>query len=174
SVGICNPDVRVVRNDAVTVADIRALRPSHIILSPGSGAPTDAGICEEVIRAFQADCPILGVGLGYQAICEAFGGQIVRAETLVHGKASLIHIANGSPLFRGLPPMITAGRYHALAAKRESMPNDLLIIAEDESAEIMGVKHRDYPIFGLQFHPASILSEQGGKIIKNFLEVTSA
>jgi anthranilate synthase component 2 len=147
------------------------MNPTHIIISPGPGFPKDAGICIEAVLALHAEYPLLGVCLGHQAICEAFGGKIVHAEKLIHGKQSAIHIANGNALFRGLPPIINAGRYHSLIAERESLPNDLLIIAEDEASEIMGIKHRHFNTFGLQFHPESILSEQGAVIIKNFLGV---
>jgi anthranilate synthase component 2 len=171
--GLYEPDIQIVRNDAISIDDIRAMRPTHIIISPGPGFPKDAGICIEAIKALHREYPILGVCLGHQAICEAFGGTIVHAERLIHGKRSQTHIANGNPLFLGLPPIMSTGRYHSLVAARETLPNDLLIIAEDDLSEVMGVKHRDFNTFGVQFHPESILSEYGGRLIKNFLEVRS-
>lgn len=168
-VGAINEDVKVVRNDKITVDEIQNLNPTHIILSPGPGYPKDAGICEEVIRTFKKSTPVLGVCLGHQAICEVFGAQISHAATLVHGKQRKIHIANGSEIFRTLPPIIDGARYHSLAANRSTMPDELLVIAEDEDGEIMGVKHRDYDIYGVQFHPESIMTPQGSTIIENFL-----
>ena len=169
--GRVNPDIQVVRNDRVTAEAVEALNPTHIILSPGPGYPKDAGICEEVIRRMKGKAPILGVCLGHQAICEVFGGQITHAATLMHGKASNIHIANGSAVFRGLPPVIQGGRYHSLSVKRSTLPDELLVIAEDNDGEVMAVKHRNYQIYGLQFHPESILTPQGYSIIKNFLAI---
>lgn len=167
---IC-PDIQVVRNDALTVEQIRALSPSHLILSPGPGYPQNAGVCEEAVQTFKGEIPILGVCLGHQAICEAFGAQILPAEQLMHGKASTIHIANGSAIFKGLPPMISAARYHSLVARRGSLPDELLVIAEDDKGEVMAVKHRDYEIYGVQFHPESILTPQGTVIMENFLQI---
>lgn len=170
-VGIINPDIRVIKNDQLSLAEIAALAPDHIILSPGPGRPADAGICEEVIETFKDKTPILGVCLGHQAICEVFGGTIIHASTLMHGKSSNVHIANGSPIFRGLPPIIAAGRYHSLSAQRSSLPDELLIIAEDDQGEVMAVKHRHYDVYGVQFHPESILTEAGHKMIENFLKI---
>jgi len=163
------PDTKVVFNDRAALSDIEAMRPSHIIISPGPGRPKDAGICEEVILGFAGRIPILGICLGHQAICEAFGAEITYAKTLMHGKKSYVHIANGNPLFRGLPPLLEAGRYHSLAACRETLPDELLVIAETDDGQLMGVKHRDFDVFGLQFHPESILTPDGGRIIQNFL-----
>ena len=171
SVGVINSDIKVIKNDEYTIAEIERLNPSHIIISPGPGRPKDAGICNNVIDYFKDKTPILGVCLGLQAICEVFGGTITYAKTLMHGKKSIIHIANGSPIFRCLPPMIEAARYHSLCAERESLPDEILIIAEDDHAEVMGVKHRDYNVYGVQFHPESILTNNGDTIIENFLEL---
>jgi anthranilate synthase component 2 len=168
--GVINPDIRVIRNDALDLDGIEALSPTHLIISPGPGRPTDAGICESAILRFKDRFPILGVCLGHQAVCEAFGAEITYARALIHGKKDTIHIANGNPVFRGLPPVIEAGRYHSLAARRDTVPDELLIIAEDESGEVMGVKHRDYPVYGVQFHPESILTQSGRVIIENFLQ----
>ncbi|MDR2400202.1 MAG: aminodeoxychorismate/anthranilate synthase component II [Deferribacteraceae bacterium] len=169
--GVINSDIAVVRNDSVNIADLERLAPTHIIISPGPGKPSDAGICEEAIRRFKGQTPILGVCLGHQAICEVFGAAVTYAAELMHGKKSFIQVANGSPIFRGLPPVIEAGRYHSLAAKRDTIPDELLINAEDNSGEVMGVKHRDYDIYGLQFHPESILTRCGNVILENFLSI---
>lgn len=170
-VGAVTADIRVVRNDEITPEALDGLRPSHLILSPGPGFPKDAGICEEAVRRMQGRCPILGVCLGHQAICEVYGAEIAHAKTLMHGKQSSIHIANGSAVFKGLPPVIEAARYHSLIAKRGTLPDELLVTAEDAQGEIMAVKHRDFEIYGLQFHPESILTPQGGQIIRNFLAI---
>jgi anthranilate synthase component 2 len=168
--GVINPDISVIRNDA-GIEDLERLSPTHIILSPGPGRPADAGICEDAIRRFKGRVPILGVCLGHQAICEVFGATVTYAAQLMHGKKSPIQIANGSPIFRGLPPIIEAGRYHSLAAKRDTVPDELLINAEDDRGEVMGVKHRDHDIYGVQFHPESILTERGSVILENFLSI---
>lgn len=170
-VGTINPNIRVIKNNELTIPEIESLDLTHIIISPGPGRPKDAGICEEVILYFKEKLPILGVCLGHQAICEAFGGDITYAKVLMHGKKSTIHIANGSPLFKGLPPIIEGARYHSLCANRETLPDELLVIAEDDNGEVMGVKHKDYNIFGVQFHPESILTQNGNKIIENFLKI---
>lgn len=170
-VGMINPDIRVIKNDELSLAEIAALAPDHIIVSPGPGRPADAGICEEVIDTFKDKTPILGVCLGHQAICEVFGGTVTYASTLMHGKSSNVHIANGSPIFRGLPPIIAAGRYHSLSAERSTLPDELLIIAEDDEGEVMAVKHRSYDVYGVQFHPESILTQDGHKMIENFLKI---
>jgi len=168
--GTIRRDIKVIRNDELSVEEIEKMGPTHIIISPGPGHPKDAGICEEVISRMKGRAAILGICLGHQAICEAFGATIGLAKRLMHGKQSNIHIANGSSIFRGLPPMIQAARYHSLIARRESLPDELLVIAEDDMGEVMGVKHRDYEIYGLQFHPESILTPQGTVIMNNFLQ----
>ena len=170
-IGSINPDVKVIRNDERTVNEIENLRPSHLIISPGPGYPKNAGICEDVIQKLKGTVPILGVCLGHQAICEAFGGRIGHAERLMHGKKSNIHIANGNDLFKGLPPIIEGARYHSLIAQKLSLPDELLVIAEDDNDEIMGIKHRDYEIYGVQFHPESILTPKGPIMIRNFLNL---
>lgn len=170
-VGSLGYDIKVIRNDAMTVSEIRDLKPSHIIISPGPGYPKDAGISISVIRELKGEVPILGVCLGHQAICEAFGATISHAKLLMHGKQSNIHIANGATIFHGLAPMIQAARYHSLAAVKETLPDELLVIAEDDDGEIMAVQHRSYEIYGLQFHPESILTPQGDAIMKNFLRI---
>ena len=170
-VGTLQPDVKVVRNDALTVADIRQMAPTHLILSPGPGRPEDAGICEEALRELKGELPILGVCLGHQALGEVFGGRVIRAPQLVHGKQSQVHIANGSALFQGLAPIIPAARYHSLLVEKATLPDELLVIAETDQGEIMGLKHRDYNLYGLQFHPESILTPDGKQIIQNFLQI---
>ncbi|MEG6612007.1 aminodeoxychorismate/anthranilate synthase component II [Pseudoclostridium thermosuccinogenes] len=169
--GAFSSDIRVIRNDEMTVDQVKNLNPSHIIISPGPGYPKNAGISEALIYHMKGLVPILGICLGHQAICEVFGASVVPAKRLMHGKQSSIYIANGSRIFRGLPPIIQAARYHSLAAQKTSLPDDLLVIAEDEEGEIMGVKHRNYEIYGLQFHPESILTPQGDTIMSNFLGI---
>lgn len=172
--GGINPDIKVIRNDAMTVEEIEALNPSHIILSPGPGYPKDAGICEAVIRALGGKFPILGVCLGHQAICEVFGAEIAHARQLMHGKKSRMLLDTSSPIFKGMPVEIDAARYHSLAAVRESVPEILKVIAHDETGEVMAVSHRALEIYGLQFHPESVLTPQGETIIRNFLEVAQS
>ena len=171
AVGEINQDVRVIRNDMYSVSTILQMNPTHIILSPGPGHPKEAGICTDIVLACKGKLPILGVCLGHQVICEAFGGTVVHASEIVHGEARPIHIANGSALFKGLAPIISVGRYHSLTAKRSSLPDELYIIAENESNDVMAVKHRDYEIYGVQFHPESILTPDGQQMIANFLQI---
>ncbi|AFQ43473.1 anthranilate synthase component II [Desulfosporosinus meridiei] len=168
-IGEIDEDIKVVRNDELSVQEIKALKPTHIVISPGPGFPAEAGICEEVVSQLKESTPILGVCLGHQAICEAFGARIIHARKVMHGKKSTIHIANGNEIFRGLPPIIEAARYHSLIAEKSGIPDELLVIAEDKNGEIMGVKHRDYEVYGVQFHPESILTPKGKVIIANFL-----
>ena len=169
-VGTLDPDVRVVRNDALSVAEIEALHPSRIILSPGPGRPADAGVCEEVVRTLGGKIPILGVCLGHQAICEALGATVGYAKELMHGKQSEAEIDTKCPIFRGLPERITVGRYHSLAAEAETLPPELRAVAKTADGEVMAVSHTQYPLYGLQFHPESILTPEGRAIVKNFLE----
>ena len=167
---ICE-DIKVIRNDEKTIDEIEELAPTHIILSPGPGYPKDAGICEDVVRQLKGKFPILGVCLGHQGICEVFGTTITHAKELMHGKQSKIHIANGSEIFKGLPPVIDAARYHSLIAQKDTLPDELMVIAEDETGEIMAVKHREYDLYGLQFHPESILTPLGHIMLENFLKI---
>ncbi|MDF2472873.1 MAG: glutamine amidotransferase of anthranilate synthase [Anaerocolumna sp.] len=169
--GSINPDIKVIRNDVMTIEEIKELEPSHIILSPGPGYPKDAGVCEDVAKYLAVHIPILGVCLGHQGICEVYGAQIVHAKELMHGKKSNIKVNCSSPIFSGLPPVIEAARYHSLAARRETIPDELEIIAEDESGEVMAVQHKNYHLYGVQFHPESILTPRGYDIIKNFLSI---
>ena len=168
-VGEINPDIKVVRNDEICICDIEKLAPSHIIISPGPGRPIDAGICEEVIGYFAGKIPILGVCLGHQAICETFGGKVTYAKELMHGKKSRVTIDNNCKLFMGLPDKIDVARYHSLAAERKSLPDSLQIIATTEDKEIMAVAHKEYEVYGVQFHPESILTPEGKKILANYL-----
>lgn len=167
--GSINPDIQVVRNDAVTVDEIRKLAPSHIILSPGPGHPKDAGICEDIVRKLQGEIPVLGVCLGHQSICEVYGCTVTHARQLMHGKMSRIFIDNTSPVFKGLGTEMDAARYHSLVALRETMPTELQVTGEDAHGEVMAVRHTKYPVYGLQFHPESILTPQGRTILENFL-----
>jgi anthranilate synthase component 2 len=163
------PDIRVIRNDELSVAEIAALEPGRIVISPGPGRPSAAGICEEAIRAFAGKIPILGVCLGHQAICEVFGAVVGYAGRLMHGKASDIRICVDTPLFAGLPAVIRGARYHSLAADAASIPEDLVVSAVTGEGEVMAVSHRRWPVYGVQFHPESILTEGGEKIMENFL-----
>lgn len=170
-VGEVNPDIRVVRNDALSVADIAAARPEALILSPGPGRPADAGICEEAVRTLSGTMPILGVCLGHQAICEAFGGVVGYAKRLMHGKSSMAALDASCSLFDGLPVRIQVARYHSLAADAERLPDCLQAVACSDDGEVMAVQHAAHPTFGLQFHPESILTPDGRTIIENFLRV---
>jgi len=161
-------DVTVVRNDAITVDEVRQLKPDAIVISPGPGVPRDAGISVDLVRALGPTIPILGVCLGHQAIAEAFGGVITRAPELMHGKASDIH-HDGSGVFAGLPSPFSAIRYHSLCAAPEAVPDSLEVTARTKTGVIMAVRHRQYPVHGVQFHPESILSEHGKDLLANFL-----
>lgn len=170
-IGTVNPDITVIRNDEMGIDGIKRLAPGHIILSPGPGRPADAGICEEAIDYFKGKIPIFGVCLGHQAICEAFGARVGYAKKLMHGKKSVINIDNGSRIFRGMEDTMEAARYHSLAADGGTMPEELLVTASTSDKEVMAVEHRDYPVYGVQFHPESILTPCGKKIIENFLDI---
>ena len=169
--GTLNPDIRVVRNDAITVDGIRKLHPNHLILSPGPGRPCDAGVCEPALRELKGEFPILGVCLGHQAIGEVFGGTVTYARQLMHGKQSTVTLDWTSPLFKGLSKQILVGRYHSLAIDPDTMPEVLKATATTADGEVMAVEHREYPIYGLQFHPESILTPEGMTIIRNFLDL---
>lgn len=170
-VGTIQPDIRVVRNDELTVEQVQALAPSHILLSPGPGHPRDAGICIEVVRQLGSEIPILGVCLGHQAICEAFGATVSYAKELMHGKQSTVRLAADCPLFYGMPEEIRAARYHSLAAIEDTLPGSLQVTARTDDGEIMAVSHAEYPVFGLQFHPESILTPDGMTILQNFFSL---
>lgn len=167
--GSVNPDIKVVRNDELSIEEIKELDPSHIILSPGPGYPLNAGVCEEVVLKLGGEIPILGVCLGHQAICEALGGKISHAKKLMHGKSSIVNISTDCKIFEGLNKIERVARYHSLIAV--NLPDCLSVTAEDDNGEIMAVAHKEKPIYGLQFHPESILTDSGEKMMRNFLEI---
>lgn len=168
-IGRLDPEIRVIRNDAMTVDEIAALHPRRLILSPGPGRPEDAGVTMEAARALGPQIPTLGVCLGHQAICAAFGAEVIHARRLMHGKQSQVTLDTGCPLFRGLPPVIPVARYHSLAVAPDSLPDCLAVTARAEDGEVMAVQHKTYPIYGVQFHPESILTPDGAAILQNFL-----
>ncbi len=168
-IGSINPDIKVIRNDELTIPEIEALNPSHIIISPGPGKPSEAGICEEVIKYFAGKKPIMGICLGHQAICEVFGATVTYAKRLMHGKQSVARLDNSSVLFKGMDDKMTVARYHSLAAKPDTIPDCLKVTATTDDGEVMAVEHRDYPVYGVQFHPESVLTPDGKKIMVNFL-----
>ena len=170
--GTLGADVEVKRNDQTSLDEIRDLSPDAIVISPGPCTPAEAGISVEVIKSFYKDTPILGVCLGHQSIGVAFGGRIVRAKNLMHGKTSQI-THTGEGVFQGLPNPFTAVRYHSLVIEESSLPPSLKVTARSEDGEIMGIQHKEYPLFGVQFHPESVLSEGGMDILKNFLGLAS-
>ena len=168
-VGALGPPVRVIRNDEMTIEEIRALHPDRIILSPGPGRPKDAGITMAAVQLGQ-EVPLLGVCLGHQAICAAFGGTVTYARQLMHGKQSRVTFDRSCPLFRGLPEQGLVARYHSLAVAADTLPPELKATARAEDGEIMAVQHRQYPIYGVQFHPESIMTPEGKAMLKNFIE----
>ena len=168
--GELGADLLVKRNDEVSIAQIEALKPERICVSPGPCSPKEAGISNEVIRTFGPRLPLFGVCLGHQCIGDVFGGEVVRAGRLMHGKTSPI-LHKGEGVFAGLPNPFDATRYHSLLVRRESLPDCLEITAETAECEIMGLRHNEYPIYGVQFHPESILTVEGKKLLQNFLRV---
>jgi anthranilate synthase component 2 len=169
--GMIEPDIQVIRNDKIDSEGIRKLNPDHIIISPGPGYPVNAGNCISIIRELSAEYPILGICLGHQAIGEAFGSCVLRAPGgPVHGKAHTITVDNDCTMFKDLPSRMLVGRYHSLVVDRDSLSSDLMITAETDDRLIMGLKHRTRPLYGIQFHPESILTENGLQIIRNFIE----
>ncbi len=173
-IGSFDPDILVVRNDEKTVDEIQALRPDRIILSPGPGRPENGGIMIELIQKLGSRIPILGICLGHQAICAAFGASITYAGKLMHGKQSEVLFETACPLFHGCPSKAPVARYHSLAADPDSLPGCLQITARTADGEIMGVRHKAFPIYGLQFHPESIITPDGAKMIRNFMNETIA
>ena len=183
-VGSVNPDIRVIRNDECSVDEIRAMNPSHIILSPGPGRPDKAGVCENVIRELGGRIPILGICLGHQAICEVAGGDgslpppplssVPYASHLMHGKRSLATLDTDSVLFRGMKKVITVARYHSLVADPQTIPTELKVTAVTEDGEVMAVEQTEKQIYGVQFHPESVLTPDGRQIIVNFLQTQPA
>jgi para-aminobenzoate synthetase component 2 len=170
---VLGAEVLVYRNDAITAEEARALAPTHLCISPGPGTPYDAGVSMEMIRAFAGQVPVLGVCLGHQSIVEVFGGKVVRAGRLMHGKTSLVH-HDGRGLFADLPQPCEVGRYHSLIAAPERLPPELIVTARTPEGEIMGVRHRDLAVAGVQFHPESILTPHGPQLLGNFLAAGAA
>lgn len=169
-IGEINPDVKVFRNDAITIEELMKMDIKHIVISPGPGFPSDSGISKDVIEKLGKHIPILGVCLGHQAIGEIFGGKMVHAKKMVHGKTSMIK-HNETDLFKDVKNSLEVTRYHSLVVEKASISDELIITAESSDGEIMGLKHKKYPIYGVQFHPESISTEGGKKILKNFLEL---
>ena len=167
-IGEITPDIKVVRNNELTVEEVIELKPDRIILSPGPGRPEDAGIIVEVAKTIK-DIPILGVCLGHQAICQAFGANVTYAKQLMHGKQSEVRLDNDDILFKGLDERVKVARYHSLAADNDTIPECLKITAVTDDNEVMAVSHKEYPIYGVQFHPESILTPEGRTMLKNFI-----
>lgn len=168
-IGSINPDIKVIRNDAMTISEIRDLKPEAIILSPGPGKPEDAGVCVKVVEELKDEFKILGVCLGHQAICTAFGGTVSYAKTLMHGKQSISEVDNSCKIFKGLDKQIPVARYHSLSLLEETLPDTLEIIGRADDGEIMAVKAKEYEVYGLQFHPESIMTPDGLTMLTNFL-----
>ncbi len=166
-------DVMVYRNDAISVDEGLALEPTHLVISPGPGRPEDAGVSLAMIAAFKDIVPLLGVCLGHQCLVHHFGGNIVRAERLMHGKTSMAK-HDGKTIFKGLPEAFEVGRYHSLCAEQESLPAELELTAQTERGEIMGVRHKALPLEGVQFHPESVLTPEGDKLLANFMRMTAS
>ena len=171
--GELGEELKVVRNDQLTVKDVQRLKPSSIVISPGPGSPKDAGMSNELIRTFAGELPILGVCLGHQCIGEVFGGAVVRAKRPMHGKTSRIY-HNQSALFRALPNPFEATRYHSLIVRRDDLPKRLTVTAWTKEGEIMGLQHATLPVYGVQFHPESILTKSGKDLLRNFLHLAHA
>lgn len=170
-IGTFQPDIKVIRNDELTVEEIEMQNPQVIILSPGPGKPSEAGRCIEIVQKLGSRIPILGVCLGHQSICEAYGATVSYAKELMHGKQSMTTLDTSCDIFKDLPGEIPVARYHSLAVLEETLPECLNVIGRTTDGEVMAVRHTRYPIYGLQFHPESIMTPQGAEIIKNFLEV---
>lgn len=170
-VGSINPDIKVFRNDSITIDEIRKLNPSHIIISPGPKYPSEAGISETVVEELSGEYPILGICLGHQAICEVNGANICHAIKLIHGKKTPVKLDLSCRLFDGLPEVVEVARYHSLIAEKNTLPDTLEVISEDLQGEVMGVKVKGYEVYGLQFHPESVLTTCGDTILKNFLDI---
>lgn len=168
--GTIDPDIRVLRNDEKSVEEIRALCPERIVLSPGPGRPEQAGVLVELVQKLAGEVPILGVCLGHQAICAAFGATVTYAKRLMHGKQSMVTAEGDCPLFRGCPERFPVARYHSLAADEATLPPCLRVTARTDEGEVMAVQHRDFPVYGVQFHPESILTPDGMTMLKNFFQ----
>lgn len=173
-IGTVAPDIKVIRNNEKTVQEIEDMAPSGIVISPGPGKPCDAGISEDVVKELGKKIPILGVCLGHQGICESFGATVTYARELMHGKQSVTEINTECPLFKGLKRKIPVARYHSLAADAETLPECLEITGVANDGEVMAVQHKEYPIYGVQFHPESIMTPDGEKILRNFVDITES
>ena len=169
-IGSLNPELEVHRNDKITLAEIREMNPERIVISPGPGKPEDAGLSIDIVGEFGKKIPIFGICLGHQAITVAFGGKVDRANEIVHGKTSCI-TQTGSAIFKNIPEKFEATRYHSLVAIKDSFPEELKITAYTDKGLIMALEHKEYPIYGVQFHPESIVTEHGMKMVENFLKV---
>ena len=172
-IGGIYPDIKVIRNDAMTVSEIEALNPEAIVISPGPGRPSDAGVCIDVIRELGPKIPMLGVCLGHQAICEAYGATITYAKELMHGKQSVAAADPTCQLYSGLSNRFKVARYHSLAADPDTIPECLKVTARTDDGEVMGIKHKAYDIYGVQFHPESILTPDGSVILRNFIDIAT-
>ena len=172
-IGSLNPDIQVVRNDGDAVAEIEKRKPAAVVISPGPGRPENAGICVEAVQKLGGSIPILGVCLGHQAICQAYGTTVSYAKELMHGKQSLTKVDLSCPLFAGCPEKIPVARYHSLAAKEDTLPDCLGVTARTEDGEIMAVQHKKYRVYGVQFHPESIMTPHGKTILQNFLNISN-
>ena len=170
-IGTFEDDIQVVRNDKITIEEIRKLAPDRIVLSPGPKSPKEAGICMDVVKEFYDKIPMLGICLGHQCIGEALGGTVSYAKALFHGKQSLI-THDGSSIFTGIDTPVKVARYHSLAVQRDTLPDCLKVLAETEDGEIMAMRHQEYPVVGLQFHPESIYTQHGKRMIENFINGT--
>lgn len=171
-IGSLNPDITVIRNDEKTIEEIADMKPDCIILSPGPGRPADAGVCEDVVRKLGGKIPLLGVCLGHQAICEAYGAEITYARELMHGKQSEIELDTASAIFKNLDRIVSVGRYHSLAAAENTIPASLKVIARTEDGEVMAVADEKRKVYGLQFHPESIMTPSGPQMLHNFLKIS--
>ena len=173
-IGSIYPDIRVIRNDAMTVSEIEAMAPDAIVVSPGPGRPSDAGVCIDVIKQLGPKIPMLGVCLGHQAMCEAYGATITYAKELMHGKQSTATVDPTCKLYSGMSNKIRVARYHSLAADPDTMPKCLKVTATADDGEIMGVKHEAYDMYGVQFHPESIMTPDGRLMLKNFIDIAAS
>ena len=170
--GAIEPDIRGIRNDTMSAAEIGALKPAGVVLSPGPGRPENSGVCIDAVNALGSSIPLLGVCLGHQAICMAYGATVSYAKQLMHGKQSTAAVDTACPLFAGCPEYIDVARYHSLAVLEETLPPELAVTAHTNDGEVMSVMHRQYPIFGVQFHPESILTPNGKTILNNYIQIT--
>lgn len=170
-IGSIEPDIKVVRNDALSVNDILEMKPDGIVISPGPGKPEDAGICVDVVKEIGGKIPILGVCLGHQSISVAYGATVSYASKLMHGKQSAVEVDLNCPIFKGLEKKVDVARYHSLATMPDTIPDCLKVTAVTDTGDIMAIQHKEYPVFGLQFHPESIMTPDGDKMLKNFIDL---